>query len=82
MAIQRVASAAARTVTNTTGTKLRTRPPQGGDQCGAPPEMGIARPGPLEVGEIHFRNWKTDELQVRHPNCVLWFFAVRDNTTY
>lgn len=43
MAIRRVASAAARTVTNTTGTKLRTRALQGGDQCGVPPEMGIAR---------------------------------------
>ena len=43
MVIRRVASAAARTAINTTGTELRARAVQGGDKYGARPELGIAR---------------------------------------
>src|SRR6266478_7660148 len=78
MVIRRVASAAARTAINTTGTKLRACAVQGGDKYGAPRTGN--RAGALADGEIHLRNWKTYELQVRDPICVLRFFPVRDNT--
>jgi hypothetical protein len=45
---------------------------QGGDKYGTPRELGIAR-GTFANGEIHSRNWKTHELQVRDPICGLRF---------